>query len=103
MINSNGPRRKHSAKFKTQVALEALKEEKTLREICGQFSIHHTQVTRWKKKALEGLEAIFTNGVKNELNRKNELIQALYQQIGRLKVEADFLKKKMGLITQDPG
>ena len=99
MINSTGPRRKHSAKFKSQVALEALKEEKTLREICSQFSIHHTQATRWKRRALEGLETIFANGVKNELAQKDELIRDLYQEIGRLKVEADFLKKKMGLIT----
>jgi transposase-like protein len=91
-------RRKHTAQFKVQVALEVIKEEKTLREICSQFSIHPTQARRWKEKALEGLEVIFSNGIKSELRQKNELIEQLYQQVGQLKVETDFLKKKMGLI-----
>lgn len=91
-------RRKHTAKFKVQAALETIKQEKTLREICSQFSIHPTQARRWKEKALEGLEVIFSDGIKSELRQKNELIEQLYQQIGRLKVEADFLKKKIGLL-----
>lgn len=97
MINSNSLRRKHTAQFKVQVALEVIKQEKTLREICSQFSVHPTQVRRWKEKALEGLEVIFSDGIKSELRKKNELIEQLYLQIGRLKVEGDFLKKKIGL------
>lgn len=95
-------RRKHTARFKTRLVLELLKEEKTSGQIASQFEVHPTQVRHWKKQALEGLELIFSNGVKSELARKDELIEQLYKQIGQLKVEADFLKKKMGLFSQNP-
>lgn len=97
MINPSSMRRKHTAQFKVQVALEIIKQEKTLREICSQFSIHPTQARCWKEKAIEGLEVIFSDGIKSELKQKNELIEQLYLQIGKLKVEGDFLKKKIGL------
>jgi transposase-like protein len=93
-------RRKHTARFKTRVVLELLKEEKTSAQIASQFGVHSTQIRHWKRQALEGMENVFSkNGVKSELVRKNELIEQLYKQIGQLKVESDFLKKKMGLIT----
>ena len=91
-------RRKHTAIFKTRVILELLKEEKTSGQIASQFEVHPTQVRCWKKQALVGLEEVFTNGIKGELAKKDELIELLYKQIGQLKVEADFLKKKMGLV-----
>jgi len=95
----NNVRRQHTAQFKVKAALELIKQEKTVREICFQFAIHPTQARIWKKKAIEGLEVIFSQGVKNKEQKNNELITELYQQIGRLKVESDFLKKKMGLIN----
>ena len=95
----NNVRRQHTAQFKVKAALELIKQEKTVREICSQFAIHPTQARIWKKKAIEGLEVIFSQGVKNKEQKNNELIAELYQQIGRLKVESDFLKKKMGLIN----
>ena len=95
----NNVRRQHTAQFKVKAALELIKQEKTVREICSQFAIHPTQARIWKKKAIEGLEVIFSQGVKNKEQKNNELITELYQQIGRLKVESDFLKKKMGLIN----
>lgn len=95
-------RRKHTAVFKVRVILELLKEEKTSGQIASQFGVHPTQVRFWKKQALTGLEEVFAHGYKGELARKDELIEQLYQQIGQLKVESDFLKKKMGLLTQDP-
>lgn len=95
-------RRKHTAQFKTMVVLELLKEEKTSGQIASQFGVHPTQIRHWKKQALAVLEEGFSNGFKGELARKDDLIESLYRQIGRLKVESDFLKKKMGLITQDP-
>ena len=95
----NNLRRKHTARFKTNVILELLKEEKTSGQIASQFGIHPTQIRHWKKQALEGLEVIFSNGIKSELVEKNELVEQLYKQIGQLKVETDFLKKKMGIIT----
>lgn len=94
----NTIRRQHTAQFKVKVALELIKQEKTVREICSQFGIHPTQARNWKKQAIEGLEVIFSEGVPNKEKKNNELIIELYEQIGRLKVESDFLKKKMGLI-----
>lgn len=93
--------RRYTAQFKVKVVLEMLKGEKTLSQICSHFGIHHSQACRWKNKALEGLETVLSNGFKTEEKKKNELIEQLYKQIGQLKVEADFLKKKMGLFTQD--
>lgn len=99
MTKSN---RKHTAQFRVKVVLEMLKGEKTLSQICSYFGIHHSQACRWKNKALEGLETILSGGFKTQSKKKDELIEQLYKQIGQLKVEADFLKKKMGLYTQDP-
>lgn len=93
------PKRKHTAQFKVKVALEMIKGNQTAAQICSQFGIHSTQARRWKEKAVEGLEVIFSNGIKNELTSKNELIDQLYKQVGQLKVESDFLKKKIGLIS----
>jgi putative transposase len=90
----NTIRRKHTAQFKVKVALELIKQEKTVREICSFYSIHPTQAGHWKKQTLEGLAVIFSQGVKNELIKKDELIGELYKQIGQLKVEAEFLKKR---------
>ena len=96
----NNLRRKHAAQFKTKVVLELLKEEKTSSQIANQFGVHPTQIRHWKRQALETLENGFAkNGAKSELTKKNELIEVLYKQIGQLKVEADFLKKRMGFIT----
>ena len=95
----NTIRRQHTAQFKVRVALELIKQEKTAREICSQFAIHPTQARIWKKKAVEGLEVIFSQGIKSKEKKNNELTAELYQQIGQLKVESDFLKKKMGLIN----
>ena len=90
-------KRQHSPEFKTQVVLEVLKEEKTIGEISAQFSIHPTQIRRWKDQALLGLKGVFTDSSGRELLDKEKLIEELYKQIGQLKVETDWLKKKMGL------
>jgi len=95
-------RRKHTAQFKAKVALEAIKEERTSIQIASQYGVHSTQVRAWKKKALDALEVIFSNGIKNEAKKKDELIENLFNQIGQLKLEKDFLKKKMGLLSQNP-
>lgn len=96
MINSP---RKHTAKFRVKIVLEMLKGEKTLSQICSDFGIHHSQACRWKNKAIEGLEGVLTNGFKTEGKKKDELVRELYQQIGQLKVESDWLKKKIGLLS----
>jgi len=94
-------RRKHTTQFKTRVVLELLKEEKTSSQIASHFGVHPTQIRHWKRQVLDGMEHTFSNRIKNDRVKRDELIDQLYKQIGRLKVESDFLKKKMGLFTQD--
>ena len=90
-------RRIHSPVFKAKVALEAIKEQKTIAELASLYSIHPTQITKWKKRALEILSLGFSEKKIQQEHNDRELVQELYQQIGRLKVELDFLKKKMGI------
>jgi len=77
--------------------MEALKEQKTLAELSSQFGIHSMVIAKWKQQA----ERILTEGYSDKRQQKEkedkDLIQELYRQIGRLKVEVDFLKKKMGI------
>jgi putative transposase len=86
--------RKHEAGFKARVALEAIRGERSMAEIASMFSVHPTQIARWKKLAIEGLPTVFTlPGTETVVDA--ELVKApLYQEIGRLKIELDWLKKK---------
>jgi transposase len=91
-------RRVHAPAYKARVALEALKETKTIAEIASTYHVHTTQIVKWKKQALDILSQGFTTGKQKKREKdERELIQELYRQIGKLKVETDFLKKKMGL------
>ena len=93
-------RRIHAPAFKAKVALEAIREIKTIAELASMYSVHPTQITKWKRQALEILSAGFSEKQKKKEYDERELVQELYQQIGRLKVEVDFLKKKMGIFEQ---
>lgn len=91
-------KRQHSVEFKTKVVLELLREADTLTVICSKYSIHPTQARRWKEKAIESLQNNFNgadNSVAKELEATKELNQELFRQIGQLKVELDWLKKKV--------
>ena len=90
----------HPPAFKAKVAIEALREQKTIAQISSLFGIHETQITKWKHQALEILTQGFSNKQKQREHDDRELIQELYRQIGRLKVEVDFLKKKMGIFIE---
>lgn len=87
---------KFSAAEKFKVALEAIKGDLTLAEISAKYLVHPTQISNWKKQALDYLASSFTDKLKPKENADNELAE-LYQQIGKLKVENDFLKKKCNL------
>jgi len=90
-------RRQYSADWKAKVALEAIKGQRTVQEIASHYEVHPTLVTHWKKQLLEGAAEIFSNGKKVAAEADEELKAELYQQIGKLQVEVDWLKKKSGL------
>jgi len=90
-------RRNHSAAFKAKVALAALKDEKTSAELAGEYQVHPSQIRQWKQIAKEGLVESFNGKNKKKDKDKEELIRELYQQIGQLKVELDWLKKNLAL------
>lgn len=87
-------RRNFTNKFKAKVALEALKEHKTLGELAAQYDLHPNQVSLWKKTAKDSLEDVFGTTAIDERRRHEEQASKLYEEIGRLKVELDWLKKK---------
>lgn len=89
-------RRNLDSNFKTKVVLETLKGQKTVSQICTEFSVHPNQVSEWKKQVLSNLPSLFGQ-TKTKLSEEEEeeLTAPLYQQIGQLKVELDFLKKKL--------
>jgi transposase-like protein len=95
-------RKRYSAELKAKVALEAIKCQKTTNEIAAEYSIHPSQISQWKTQALDGLSQIFSKQEKGRGKAETEteaLISNLYQQIGQLKVEVDYLKKKSGRLS----
>ena len=95
-------RRKHSPAFKAKVALEAIKGEQTVAELAVRLEVHPNQIQTWKKALVDGAAAIFDQGDrtskgKEQKNKNNDaLVARLYQQIGQLKVERDFLEERSG-------
>jgi putative transposase len=90
-------RKTYSAEFKARVALAAIKGQHTINEIASTYSVHPNQVTQWKKQAVEAIPDSFSQHRAREARSDEELKAQLYQQIGQLKVELDWLKKKAGL------
>jgi transposase-like protein len=88
-------RRQFSAKFKFQVAVEALKELKTINEIASQYEVHPTQVKQWKKQLQADGADIFNEQAGKPHQAQAGMEANLYEQIGRLKMEVDWLKKKV--------
>ena len=91
-------RKSHPPSLKAKVAIEAIKAHKTTAQIAQMFGVHPTQVGGWKKQALAGLPDIFSNGREQVRQQADAEKDELYKQIGQLKVELDFLKKRAGLI-----
>jgi transposase len=90
-------RRKFSADFKTKVVLESLKERSSIEELARKYELHPNQISIWKKEFLSNASAIFqSQSVKSdEKKSEEERLEKLYSQIGKLKVENDWLKKKL--------
>jgi len=89
-------RKSFTSKFKAKVAIEALKGHQTVNQIAAEFDVHPSQVNTWKKQLLEESVDIFSKGRKRQADNAEEEKEKLYSQIGRLKVEVDWLKKKTG-------
>lgn len=90
----HGMKRQHDAAVKAKVAVEAIKGEKTIAQIAGEYGIHPNQIRLWRDRALAALPAVFSKGTAKNEKAHEELEEELFRQIGRLKVENDWLKKK---------
>ncbi len=88
-------RRKHSPSFKAKVALEALKGEETVAQIAARYEVHPNMVTKWKKALQDEAASIFGKDHIREKKVEENLVARLYQEIGQLKVERDFLDRAL--------
>lgn len=89
-------RRRHSPQLKAKAALEAMKGLRPVNEIAGELDVHPGLVTQWKKIATDGLPELFSKPDKNRKQDDEALTSRLYEEVGRLKIELDWLKKKSG-------
>lgn len=90
-------RKRYTSEFKAKVALEAIKAQRTVNEIATRYGLHPNQVSQWKRQALEQLPQVFSDKRARKEKSEEELRDQLYQQIGQLKVELDWLKKRTGV------
>ncbi|MEK7699553.1 MAG: transposase [Planctomycetota bacterium] len=86
-------RKRYSGEFKWQVEVEAIKGEKTASEIGGEYGVHPTQIAQWKKQVMDEVPKIFSMKKERDARKEEEIGSSLYQQIGQLKVELDWVKK----------
>jgi transposase-like protein len=86
-------RKRYSAEEKTRVAVDAIRGQKTNNELALEYGVHPTQITQWKKQALEEISIGFSGGRARRERTDEALVAALYQEIGQLKMEMEWLKK----------
>lgn len=91
-------RKQYSPKFKAKVAAEAIRGERTLSQLASHYHVHPVQIGQWRKTALEQMTELFVDGRSRKQANQDAEKDTLYEQIGRLKVELDWLKKKVGLL-----
>ena len=90
-------RRQHGCEFKAQVALAAVQEQQTVQELAKRFAIHTSQIQDWKKRLVEGVRDIFASPHEKVTARDEPSVAELYEEIGRLKVQLEWLEKKAAL------
>lgn len=89
-------RKQYSSEFKAKVALAALKDDETVAQLAARYEVHPTMIHTWKRNLLEGAANIFDKG--NKIDKQSEAkVDELYRHIGQLKVERDFLSRKLSL------
>jgi transposase len=89
-------RKRHNAGFKAKVAVAAIKGDRTVAELASEFGVHPNQIYNWKKQLLDGAASVFEGGSAVEGTASEAQVDLLYRQIGQLKVENDFLARKLG-------
>jgi putative transposase len=90
-----GRRKRHSPAFKAKVALEAAKQTRTVAELAKVFQVHPVQISQWKKRLLDGAESLFRDGRGREREEAQATQAGLYERIGRLNMEVEWLKKSV--------
>lgn len=88
------PRKRHTADFKARVALEAIRGLKTTAQLASEYQVHPTQISQWKRQVLDHLPEVFGHEARRAERSAEDLTGPLYQEIGRLKMELDWLKKR---------
>ena len=96
-------RRRFSSEFKARVVRAALREDKTLAQLASEFDVHPNQITEWKRQAIESLPEVFSRKKKRQQQDNQQLIDRLYQQIGELQVDVNWMKKKSSELGLDCG
>ena len=95
-----GQRKQFTAGFKAKIALEAIKGQKTAQELGSIYGVHPTQVTTWKRQVVAEAAEIFTRGGVYDKEAIEQEKAELYQQIGKLQVELDWMQKKSGILRR---
>lgn len=88
-------RQYHNAEFKAKVAVEAIKGDKTISQMCSKYKVDASQITRWKKELLDKSSELFNRKKDSELEAKKEEIDTLYRQVGKLTIQNEFLREKL--------
>ena len=90
-------RKKYSKELKAQIALDAIKGQKTIAELASEYGVHANQISIWKKQLLDAAPAAFSNGKDKDAEKKEVERDHLYQKVGQLQIEVDRLKKRLSL------
>ncbi len=91
-------RKKHSKELKARIALDAIKGQKTISELASEYGIHANQISRWKKQLLDAAPDAFSREKANDAEKNKAERDCLYQKVGQLQIEVDWLKKKTGYL-----